>query len=378
MQESGKRTWILLSILLLCFLAGGYFLQPKQPIAYPAYVSDSPSPTGTKAIYTYLKEEAKSIQRWNKTPQRLDLKDGGQVLVMVEPLNIPNSEEMKAYEKFMEAGNTILLFQRNPQGMFNLVTDPIIVEEEAEEGVLYGRKDRKYKADISYLNRIQTEQQDSILLYDDAGTIALERPYGKGRLIVSIFPEWMKNEQILKKDHVPLLISLLNETEGLHLLFDEHIHQPKGGEKALTVYPLWFLLFMFQGGILVILWLWYQGKRFGPIYSPREATVRFSDEGIRALAAWYMRGRRYHDSIVIQADYLKFILQEKWHIPYRQEWRSLSLLLERKSKGQMGQKEIDSFLSGLMDVLHKERLSKQEYLLWSKKIDRLRKVVEER
>ncbi|RKJ06530.1 DUF4350 domain-containing protein, partial [Butyricicoccus sp. 1XD8-22] len=64
--------------------------------------------------------------------------------------------------------------------------------------------------------------------------------------------------------------------------------------------------------------------------------------------------------------------------PYRQEWRSLSLLLERKSKGQMGQKEIDSFLSGLMDVLHKERLSKQEYLLWSKKIDRLRKVVEER
>ncbi|RWR13538.1 DUF4350 domain-containing protein [Siminovitchia fortis] len=376
MQRSGKRTWILLSILLLCFLAGGYFLQSKQPAAYPAYVSDSPSPTGTKAIYTYLKEESESVQRWKKPPQTLDAEDGGQVLVMVEPLNMPKSEEMKAYEKFMEAGNTILLFQRNPQGMFDLVTDP--VEAGAEEGILYDQKDSRNKAEISYLNRMQTEQGDDILLYDDAGTIALERPYGDGRLIVSIFPEWMTNGQILKKDHVSLLTSLLNETEGRQFLFDEYVHKPQGGEKALNVYPMWFLLFMFQGGILAILWLWYQGKRFGPIFSPREATVRFSDEGIRALAAWYMRSRRYHDSIAIQADYLKLVLQEKWHIPYREEWRSLAPLLERKSQGRMGKKEIDSFLSGLTDVLNKERLSKQEYLLWSKKIDRLRKVVEER
>ncbi len=375
MQKSGKRTWILLIILLLCFLTAGYFLQSKQPVAYPPFVSDSPSPTGTKAIYTYIKEESESVQRWKKPPERLE-GEGGRILVMVEPQFMPKSEEMKAYEKFMEEGNTILLFQKNPQGMFDLVTDP--VETETEEGVLYDKLGIQHKADISYLSRMQTKQQDDVLLYDDAGTIALERPFGEGRLIVSLFPEWMTNGEILKKDHVPLLVSLFNETEGGEFLFDEYVHQPQGGEKALNVYPMWFLLFMFQGGILAILWIWYQGKRFGPIFSPREATVRFSDEGIRALAAWYMRSRRYHDSIVIQADYLKFILQEKWHIPYREEWKGLSSLLERKSQGQMGKKEIDAFLTGLTDILNKEKLSKQEYLLWSKKIDRMRKVVEER
>ncbi|RST77159.1 DUF4350 domain-containing protein [Siminovitchia acidinfaciens] len=375
MQRSGKRTWVLLVIFLLCFFAGGYFLQSQQPAAYPDYVSDSPSPTGTKAMYTYLKEESESVQRWKKPPQALDGEDGGKVLVMVEPRFMPKTEELKTYEKFMESGNTILLFQKNPQGMFGLKTD--FVEAEPEKGVLYDKNDVRRKAEMTYMNRLQTSQKDDILLYDDAGTIALERPFGEGRLIVSVFPEWMTNGKILDKDHVELLVSLMNEAEGGQFLFDEYIHTPQGGEKALNAYPMWFLLIMFQGAILAILWLWYQGKRFGPIYSPREATVRFSDEGIRALAAWYMRSSRYHDSIVIQADYLKFLLQERWHIPYRKDWKELSALLEWKFGGQMAKNELDSFLAGLTNVLNKEKLSKQEYLLWSKKIDRMRKVVEE-
>ncbi len=35
------------------------------------------------------------------------------------------------------------------------------------------------------------------------------------------------------------------------------------------------------------------------------------------------------------------------------------------------------FLNGLTNILEKEKISKQEYLLWSKKLDRLRKEVED-
>lgn len=139
---------------------------------------------------------------------------------------------------------------------------------------------------------------------------------------------------------------------------------------------MWFLLLLLQGGLLTILWLWYNGKRFGPIFTVREETVRFSDEGIRALAAWYMRGRRYHDSLEIQADYVKLSLQERWRIPYRLEWRELPVYFERKWP-QLPKAEIHSLLNGLADILEKEKISKEEYLLWSKKIDRIRKEVED-
>jgi hypothetical protein len=38
--------------------------------------------------------------------------------------------------------------------------------------------------------------------------------------------------------------------------------------------------------------------------------------------------------------------------------------------------EINSFLTGLINILEKEKISKQEYLLWSKKLEELRKEVE--
>ena len=104
-----------------------------------------------------------------------------------------------------------------------------------------------------------------------------------------------------------------------------------------------------------------RGKRFGPIYSLREETVRFSDEGIRAIAAWYIRGRRYHDSLVIQADYLKQSLQEHWRIPYREEWKDLAIILN--GNGRNMQRRDSLFTKGLTDVLEKEKVSKQEYLL---------------
>lgn len=337
-------------------------------------MSDSPSPTGVKAIYTYLNKEIKS-KRWTASPNKLPKEKQNAVLVMVEPSFIPEEKEMEAYLDFVRAGNTILLLMNNSKGMFNLNTEPKEIPE-GEVVKVYDQNNKVYQAEISSTVRLNKRDGDQTLLRDKYGTIALKRVVGKGQLIVSLSPKWMTNDLLLKKDHLPLVLMLLEESHTNSFLFDEFLHGNQSTVNQLMVYPKWFLLMILQGIFLMVLWLWYKGKRFGPIFVPREETVRFSDEGIRALSAWYLRGGRYHDSIVIQADYVKSLMQERWGIPHSREWLDLTSIFERKLM-QMQTSEIRPFLIGLVQILEKEKLNKQEFLLWSRKLDRLRKEVEQ-
>lgn len=373
---SNKRTWIWLPFFIVLFVFTSYFIFSHEPKKYPIYVSESPSPTGVKAFYTYLNKEKESVKRWAYSPNQLPGNSENQILVMVEPYFFPENEEMEAYKTFMEAGNTILLFMENPQGMFDLSTVPIGSDSFVGEVDVNDQNGAEYRAELTSTIRLQTHSQDKVLLYDDAGPIALMRSFGDGQLIVSNSPQWITNGNILTADHIPLVLSFLHEGKANSFLFDEYIHGGKSAAAIIKVYPKWFLLLMVQGGLLTILWLWHRGKRFGPIFIPREETVRFSDEGITALAAWYLKGRRYHDSLVIQADYVKHLLHERWRIPFSKEWMDFSVHLERKWP-QMDSAEVQALLKSLTHILKKEKVSKQEYLLWSKKLDRIRKEVEE-
>ena len=48
-----------------------------------------------------------------------------------------------------------------------------------------------------------------------------------------------------------------------------------------------------------------------------------------------------------------------------------------KSGREFLEAEIRSFLAGLSKILKEERITKQDYLTWSKKLDQLRKEVED-
>lgn len=339
-------------------------------------MSDSPSPTGVKAFYTFV-EDKKEMKRWSFSPENLPKNEDKYLLLMVEPYFIPEKEKMEAYFEFMKNGNTILLFHNNPKGMFDLEIEHIGSETFIGEDLLVSdTRGTSYRADLRSSIRLQTNEQDKILLKDEAGVLAFKRAIGKGQLIVSNSPEWLTNGSILSADHLPLILSLINEEGHTSLLYDEFVHGAQNSSTFLTLYPKWFLLLLLQGALIVILWLIARGRRFGPIFIPREESVRFSDEGIRALSAWYIRGRRYHESLLFQADYVKLLLQERWGIPVSKEWKDLSSPLERKWTN-IPAHEIKSFLNELITILQKENVNKQEYLLWSKRLDRLRKEVEE-
>lgn len=315
---------------------------------------------------------------WSYSPDILTKGGQNQLLVIVEPFFTPDQKETQAYIDFMKAGNTILLLKNNPLGMFDLKTGPYEESPATNKDVMEVRDQNQvfYKAEINSTIRFIPLDNDQILLKDAAGPVALKRTYGKGQLIVAISPDWITNDKLLVHDHLPLILKFVNEANPDSILIDEYLHTGKSKLAQFMVYPKWFLLILFQGLLIIILWLWYKGKRFGPLFTPREESIRFSDEGILALTAWYIRGKRYQDSIRIQADYVKQMLQEHWHIPYSTEWKDFMGVLEKKWK-QMSRSEIHSFINGLESLLVKEKISKQEYLLWSRKLERLRKEVDE-
>lgn len=374
MQSTDKKTWIWLGVLLIVFIAAGYFLSSGQPQEYPGYVSESPSPTGTKAFYTYLQENA-GASRWEHDPELLPGDDRNELLFMIEPFFVPDQGQMNEYIRFMEAGNTILLFKNNPEAMFELDVAPeLAVTDEAI--TITDHESREYEAQVPSQMRLEEEATDQVLLQDDAGVIALKRPFGNGALIAVNAPDWLVNDQITDENHVELLAFLMEESEYSTILVDEHIHGGGGAPSAAALYPQWMLVTALQLSVLTLLWLWYKGKRFGPVRVPREAEVRFSNEQIAALAAWYQRGRRYRDPLRLQADYVKLLLQEKWGVPYRRSWQESTELLKRRVDN-MPAEEVGRFTRELTKLLNKESVNKQEYLAWSEKLDRLEREVEE-
>ncbi|HWJ03364.1 MAG TPA: DUF4350 domain-containing protein, partial [Verrucomicrobiae bacterium] len=110
--------------------------------------------------------------------------------------------------------------------------------------------------------------------------------------------------------------------------------------------------------------------------TPREWVVRFGDERIRAIAAWYERGRFYQESLAIQADFLRQAVQARWGIPANLQGQEfIDAVKNRLAPGQH-QHWLNSWREITAAPTHK--LSQQTYLSLSKLLDEMQKEVEQR
>lgn len=373
--QKHKKTWAWLAAGLLLFMGFGYFVSTDQPDDYPSYLSESPAPTGTKAIYTYLENNHDQVKRWKNQPQLLTGRDEDQLLLMIQPFLMLDDLQVDEYVAYMEAGNTIMLLSDNPKEWFDVSVKTATSDTE-EISKVWDMDNKEWEALIDSQVRLAKETRDEVMLEDEQGIIAMKRSVGDGELIVVNSPDWLTNESIIQNNHLELYLSLF-ETDHTYstILFDEYIHGLDKGSSPATLFPKWLVVFTLQLALLTLLWLWYRGKRFGPVRVPREETVRLGHEKTSALAAWYLRGKRYQDSLAIRADDLKIRLQEKWAIPYRKNWKESGELILQKDN-RYSEKGIRSFVEGLTYVLNKESVNKQEYLAWSKKVDKLKREVD--
>ncbi|MFC0526043.1 DUF4350 domain-containing protein [Pontibacillus salicampi] len=375
MKATNKRTiWVWLSIAVVLFLGLGLIVSGSQPKEYTNYLSKSPSPTGIKAFYTYMKEEKQDVKRWYGTPDKLKDDTGNQTLFMTGPYFRFDQEEGKQYTEWMEQGNTIVLLKQDPVGYFDVkieggapVENPVV--EVSQEG-------NSYKGYIPHGIRLQTKEEDTPLWTDERGTIALERPIGEGKLIVAVTPDWVTNELVLEEEHVELLTYLVNQANSDTILFDEYVHGQDNMPGYISVFPKGLLVFVLQLGLLTVLFVWMKGKRFGSVYLPRSAQVRYGDERLRALAAWYMRSELYADSLSIQEQYVRHVVHERYGVPVQWSWEDIvERISPRLQEGQVEQWK--KWQKELEYVRHATTWSKKDYLYWSKKLDDIQKGVQE-
>ena len=379
------RIWISISLGICLFIGLGMILMPQNPVVYPEYVTASPSPSGVKAFYTLLKKDFASVETWKKPSQALPLMASRQLMIMVEPSNPLNSTEIEQWIQWLEAGNQLWLLDRNPKGLFHLETSLLDQEtspesnlEEKPRATISGAEEWEgtYHTTLETDSRLIAESKDHILLKDEHGVIALSRTYGQGELMVLLAPEWLTNGMILQHDHLQLVLPFVLRADPKVIWFNDFAHRNKTLPTILAVYPEWFLVLLTQGAISFLLWLWYKGKRFGSVRTPREWVVRFGDERIQAIAAWYERGKFYKESLSIQDEFLRHAVQERWGIPSNlEEPKFIEAALQRmppdiQQQGLQTWRELKN--------AYTNKLSLQVYLKWSKFYDDMQKEVEHR
>jgi hypothetical protein len=368
-----SSTWIIIVILLILFFGLGTLLIPNKQTDYPDFISQSPSPTGVKALYTFIENQQKQVQVWESPVEQLP-KASIQFMLLIEPPMF-SEEEQEKWIKWMKRGNDLWLIAKYPEDFFDAKTNKV---ESAKNSPIkqIQTNDGSYEASVETSLRLVPKAGDEIIFEDASGPIAITRSYGKGELTVLLTPEWFQNKNILKNDHLPLILALFERVDPEVVWFNDYIHGFNSQFAILEAYPEWFILSFAQVALFVLLWIWSKGRRFGPVETPREWVVRFGDERIKAQAVWYQKGEFYQETVEQQLEYLRLIIQEKWGISANSETREFIDLTKRRLPLSK-QHKWENDWSEINIITNTEKVSHKQFLKCSKLIDDIRKEVQE-
>ncbi|WJH35055.1 DUF4350 domain-containing protein [Paenibacillus sp. CC-CFT747] len=297
-------------------LLGFWVVQPATR-NLPAYLSFSADADGIKAWRELLQERGPQVKEWRLGWDRLP-EGTGHLLVAVQPAGV-TKEEKERLLRWVERGNGFLLFHRSPDGWSTWSVAKVAASGISRSapgelrrvtgpGVPAGTD---AEARVETADRLLPAREAEVLLSDEAGVLASRQPAGRGSLTVVLAPEWLTNGQIAKESHFDLVWPLMAGGWST-VLVDEAHHGYRTKPGLLAVYPAWLVLAGLQLAAALLLWLWLRGKRFGPVYTPREWTVRRSDETLLAAAGWYERLGSRAEALGHQQRFLRQLLDERW------------------------------------------------------------------
>jgi hypothetical protein len=367
-------TWISIVILLILFFGLGTSLIPNKQAEYPDFISQSPSPSGVKAFYTYLKGQQNQVQVWERPVEQLPM-SSGQFMLLIEPDRMFNEEEQEKWIEWMEHGNDLWLVAQYPEGFFNVKTNRVEANNEDPLKQIHTYVGT-HKVLVETNLRLVPKAGEKTIYEDSAGPIAITQSYGKGKLTVLLTPEWFQNKNIVENDHLQLILPLLEQVQPEVVWFNDYVHGFKSKLAIIEAYPKWFILIFAQVALFVLLWIWSKGKRFGPIETPREWVIRLGDERIKAQAIWYQKGEFYQETLGHQLEYLRLIIQEKWGIAANTASQDFIELSKRRLP-QSKQSKWERNWSEISTISSSEKVSHTQFLRCSKLIDDMRKEVQE-
>jgi hypothetical protein len=265
--------------------------QPGPPSTYNA------ASAGYKALYLWVRELGVSAKRWESPLTELPREAG--VLLMMSPRLGPGPGEVKALEKWIRDGGTLVLVS-SPWNAFAKhfgfeMKMRFHDQKKEEESPSFqpGPYIRGQRTIMSKIHpSIDSGKPEEIVHARDAfGNLIVAVEEGRGRVIMIADPSLFSNLHLREGDHARLALDLLLTHLGEGVLLIDEYHHGYGRVTSVAAYVFQseaFLPMLQVMFLLLVLWA-AAGRRFGPPRPLPRETERSSMEYVRAMAQLFQR-----------------------------------------------------------------------------------------
>jgi hypothetical protein len=276
MKLSDRRLWFAAIVLGVIFFLT-LLIAPNNPRSSGSTYSRAPD--GYGAWYSYMQQQGTSIQRWQKSPGNLLGQGGGQ-----QPITFlqVNSSLGSSYfdDAWIKQGNTVVILGvRSPvtEAAFTTLQDSPVgnVRIDTRRRLKNGKNDQNF------------------LLSDRFGATVWQQSIGKGKLILASTPHLAANAYQDSPGNFKFLAQLVSQN-GQPVYVDEYLHgyrdqqdieQETSGSVLVYLSKTPLLPILVQGGVLLIVLLWAQNRRFGQPQLVDNSSEDNSTAYIQALAS---------------------------------------------------------------------------------------------
>lgn len=397
MTTTRRELWFI-GILLLLFLIITTFSRERGQELRP---TNEPSTfnaqrAGTKALYLLL--EAQGISTMRQRTSWMQLPPQAGLLCVIEPLANDRRitrPELRAMKSWIEQGGTLFYMASLPERGLDK-DDPLAGDVEIVRGdskptnITVNEADSPYLKGVSNIAslsrvRLNGDEHYHVLLQDDQGALLLEKPMGRGHLLLCAIENLISNATLTSETHDNALLFLQIARQSLSssrstVAFDEY-HHGVGFEMAplqentTSLWhntPLPLRLLTLHLLLVFVLLLWNANRRFGAIVPLPSLSYRPSIDYLEALGRFW---RRTHSSDVAFLNHYEHLLSGL-HIKYGTSAEDSTLLfqeMKRTTPEFFGRWQ--NLFQRAEQIRAGERLLESEMILLTKQLENLWKEV---
>ncbi|MGF9821526.1 DUF4350 domain-containing protein [Brevibacillus agri] len=302
-----------ISVAIVLLVVVGWFIVKPVATKLPPYLASSAQPDGIKAVLLLLEEKGSQVKEWRQ-PMHLLPKPAGQALLVVEPDNL-SANEQDDLLAWASGGNDLFVFSERPILWAGLPLEAKYMEEK-------GNQERNVQGQLlaeGLLGKAKTQarwkEAEGLepLFYDDQGILAGKVQVGAGSISYFLVPDWLTNRKIGELSHFEAVWPHLQKNWSA-IWVDEYHHGLQEKPGLLAIYPGWLVAALVQLAVVLLLFVWWKGKRFGPVYTLREWTVRRGDETLLAVSSWYERRGLARDALAHREAYMRQLMHDRWGV----------------------------------------------------------------
>ena len=328
MPQPGRRSdYVILAVLgiiavIVVVLVTSSGWRPREPESYPARTTYSTRPNGTMACYLLFERFDIDVRR-SERPLLDETLKKCDVVVLLDPLVPIEDGERIALRSWVRSGG-VLVYSRSRYAFVRSLGSPDDDTREHTRSTRPARATTAHRAPAAPLplardvsatrfdtydtvelddyGPLEGDREGTALFADEAGTRIVSHRIGRGAVIVLADSSFLTNKYFGDEDNAVLAANLveyaLAHAQGARVAFDEY-HVGFGRRASgfsllrtslVRTTPGWSMLCLMTAGVLFLV---YQGRRFGTRYPPTRVRRRTKLEYVRSVGATYRSARAH-------------------------------------------------------------------------------------